>query len=87
MDASVIGSTKANELLVWSAIEDACREGCSAFHMGETAPGSSLATYKEKYGAVPVNYAEYVLERLPITRMEAGLRGAVKRVIGFRETS
>jgi hypothetical protein len=85
MDTSVVGSTKANELLMWSAIEDACREGCSAFHMGETAPGSSLATYKEKFGAVPVTYAEYVLERLPITRMEAALRGVVKRVIGFHD--
>jgi hypothetical protein len=85
MDTSVVGSTKANELLMWSAIEDACREGCSTFHMGETAPGSSLATYKEKYGAVPVAYAEYVLERLPITRMDAALRGVVKRVIGFND--
>jgi len=85
MDPAVVRNTKANELLMWSAIEDSCREGCSAFHMGETAPGSSLATYKEKYGAVPVPYAEYVLERLPITGMEAALRGAVKKVIGFRD--
>jgi hypothetical protein len=85
MDTRVIGNSKANELLMWSAIEDACREGCSTFHMGETAPGSSLATYKEKYGAVPVTYAEYVLERLPLTRMDAALRGTVKRVIGFHD--
>jgi CelD/BcsL family acetyltransferase involved in cellulose biosynthesis len=85
MDPSVLGNTRANELLMWSAIEDACRAGCTSFHMGETAPGSSLARYKEKFGAVAVPYAEYVLERLPITRWDTVLRGVVKRVIGFRE--
>jgi hypothetical protein len=85
MDPSVLGKTRANELLMWSAIEDACRAGCSSFHMGETAPGSSLSRYKEKFGATEVPYAGYVLERLPITKCDAALRGVVKRVIGFRE--
>ncbi len=85
MDAEVGGRSNANDLLHWTAIRDACEAGCPAYHMGETAPGSSLARYKEKLGARLVPYAEYVVERHPITRLDDGIRGAVKRMIGFRD--
>ena len=59
--------------------------GCEAFHLGESGRSSSLARYKEKYGAVGMDYAEHRIEHLPATRADAAVRGAVKRVIGFRE--
>jgi hypothetical protein len=33
-----------------------------------------------------VPYAEYRIERLPLSAAEAIFRGAVKRAIGFRDT-
>ncbi len=85
MDAAVGGRTKANDLLHWTAIEDACRSGCVTYHSGSSSPGSSLAKYKEKFGAQLVPHGEYILERLPITTMDASLRKLVKRVIRFRD--
>ncbi len=85
MDAAVGGRTKANDLLHWTAIEDACRSGCRAYHMGASAPGSSLARFKEKFGAQSVPHGEYIIERLPITKADTVLRGVVKRIIGFRD--
>ena len=85
MDAAIGGRTKANDLLHWTAIEDACRSGCRAYHMGVSAPESSLARFKEKFGARLVPYGDYIIERLPITRADAALRRLTKRVIGFRD--
>jgi hypothetical protein len=85
MDADVGGKVNANDLLHWTAIQDAIESGCRSYHMGESRPDSSLARYKEKLGAEAVPYAEYIVERLPLTRANAVLRGAVKRVIGFRD--
>ncbi|NQV07409.1 GNAT family N-acetyltransferase [bacterium] len=85
MDVEVGGTTNANDLLHWTAIEDACASGCLTYHMGESSEGSSLARYKQKMGATPVPYAEYIVERMPLTRMDAALRGTVKRMIGFKD--
>jgi hypothetical protein len=75
----------ANELLHWHAIQEACAAGCRSYHMGETGTSRNLARFKEKLGARPVDYAEYRFERLPLTRADAAARGAVKRLIGFRD--
>jgi hypothetical protein len=85
MDASVGGKVNANDLLQWTAIQDAIRSGCAAYHLGESRPGSSLARFKRKLGADAVPYAEYIVERLPLTRANGALRKAIKRAIGFRD--
>lgn len=85
MDADVGGKTNANDLLHWMAIGDACVSGCRSYHMGESRPGSSLAQYKEKFGAQLVPYGEYIIERLPITATDGALRKVVKRAIRFRD--
>jgi hypothetical protein len=41
--------------------------------MGDTGASASLAQFKTRFGAAPVDYREYHLERIPIT-------SAVKRV-------
>jgi lipid II:glycine glycyltransferase (peptidoglycan interpeptide bridge formation enzyme) len=86
MDRDLAGPVRANHLLMWSAIQDAVQHGCDQFHMGESGASTSLARYKEQFGAVAHDYADYVLERLPISRIDAGLRSTVKRAIRFKDT-
>lgn len=44
------------------------------------------AHFKERFGAIPVDYAEYRLERIPYTRYDRALRGAAKSALRFRDT-
>ena len=85
MDKELAGPTQANVLLHRLAIEEACRAGCRYYHMGESGPSASLAQFKRRFGANAYGYAEYRLERLPITSVDAHLRGLVKRLIGFKD--
>jgi hypothetical protein len=85
MDKERAGTLRANELLHWSAIQEACAAGCRHYHLGETGDSAALARFKEKLGAEPVSYAEYHLERLPITRSQAVARTVVKQAVGFRD--
>jgi hypothetical protein len=85
MDKDLAGPTRANYLLHRLAIEDACAAGCRRYHMGETGTSASLAQFKSRFGALPHTYAEYRLERVPISAADAGLRTAVKRAIRFRD--
>ncbi len=85
MDKTAAGSLRANELLHWSAIQEACAAGCRHYHLGETGASEALARFKEKLGAEPVPYAEYRFERLPIMQVQRLARDAVKHAIGFRD--
>lgn len=85
MDRVGVGSTGAPELLEWSSITEAIARGCSFYNMGDSGAGSSLGRYKEGFGAEPHNYAEWRLERLPISRTDRAMRSAIKRVVGFRD--
>lgn len=85
MDIELGRSLRANELLHRMAIEDACLAGCRRYHMGETGSSKSLAQFKEKLGAVPVEYSQYTYERLPITQVDLSLRRFVKGMIGFKD--
>jgi hypothetical protein len=84
MDRS-LASSGANFLLHRTAIEDACKAGCRWYHMGETGASESLADFKEHFGAQSYAYAEYRLERLPITKVDKAARNAVKKMIGFKD--
>jgi hypothetical protein len=85
MDRELIGKTGANQLLHRLAIEDACRTGAREYHLGDSAPGSSLAQFKRGFGATERHYRAYRFERLPLTAVEHGARGAVKRALRFRD--
>jgi hypothetical protein len=85
MDKERAGPVRANDLLMWHAIQAAAAAGYATFHLGESGESPSLADYKERFGARPVEYPEVRLERLPISRADQAARSAVKRVIGFRE--
>jgi hypothetical protein len=86
MDAEPAGRTFANYLLHRLAIEDACAAGCRWYHMGETGGSASLAHFKTRLGAEAYAYAEYHVERVPLTALDRRARGVVKRLIGFRDT-
>ncbi len=85
MDKALAGESHANSLLQKLAIEAACEQGCRSYHMGESGDSEGLNRFKGRFGARVHDYAEYRLERLPLTRAEAIAKGAVKRVIGFRD--
>jgi hypothetical protein len=85
MDKERAGPLRANDLLMWHAIQAAVATGAGTFHLGESGESRSLADYKERFGARPVDYPELRIERLPITRADGAVRAAVKRVIGFRD--
>lgn len=85
MDRERVGTSHANYLLQWHAIQDACAAGCRRWHMGETGGSRTLAHYKQQFGARSVAYPEVRIERLPLTRADAAARGLVKRAIGFRD--
>lgn len=84
MDEDTAGKTYANYLLHSTAIRDACAAGCSAYHMGDSAPGSNLALFKSRFGAEERHYASYQLERVPLTAATDAARGAVGQLLGRR---
>jgi hypothetical protein len=79
MDERVAGKSYANYLLHCTAIKDACAAGCSAYHMGDSAPGSDLARFKSRFGAEELHYASYRMERLPLTPVTEAARWLVAR--------
>lgn len=85
MDEALAVHTQANRLLHSVAIAAACRAGCGVYHMGESGRSAGLAQFKSRFGAVPHPYHEYVIERVPLTRMDRLARTGVKRVLGFRD--
>jgi hypothetical protein len=85
MSGDVPRGVTPNDLLHSRAIEDACARGCRRYHMGESGWSRPLSRFKEKFGAVPVDYAEYVLERVPLTSADRRLRGLVKSALRFRD--
>jgi hypothetical protein len=88
MDEEVAGKSCANYLLHCTAIKDACAAGCSAYHMGDSAPGSNLARFKSRFGAEEFPYASYRVERLPVTPVTDAARGVLVRTLrGWRVRS
>jgi hypothetical protein len=85
MDIELAGPTRANYLLHRLAIEEACEAGCRYYDMGETGSSHSLAQFKTRFGARPYPYAEYHLERLPITALDARARRLAKLLLRFRD--
>ena len=85
MNKELAAPTNANDVLQWHAIEDACEAGCRHYHFGESGASRSLAHFKEKFAARPVAHTEFLIERLPLSRADAAVRGAAKRVLRFRD--
>jgi len=85
MDAELAGPCYANYLLHRVAIEDAAEAGCTAYHMGDSAPGSDLALFKSRFGAIEQHYAGFRIERFPIGPMANRVRDAASRLLRLRQ--
>lgn len=85
MNKDLAGPTQANYLLHRLAIEEACNAGCRYYHMGESGTSDSLSHFKSRFGAEEFHYSQYIIERLPLTRLDTGLRTIVKRLINFKD--
>jgi Acetyltransferase (GNAT) domain len=86
MDKDLAGPTRANFLLHWLAIQDACQRGARWYQMGRSdSGGGELSRFKENFGARTYEFPEIRLERLPITRLDQAARAAAKRLIGSRD--
>jgi hypothetical protein len=85
MDKDLAGPVRANDLLHRLAIEQATSDGARFYHWGDSAPGSGLARFKESFGALPLHYKAFRLERLPLSAADAGVRRLVKRTLRFRD--
>ena len=85
MDRDLAGPVRANELLAWTAMADACKAGCTVHHLRESGTSASLAQWKERFGARPVDHLEYRIESIPITRLDTALRTGVKRLRQLEE--
>ena len=80
MDDDLAGRTYANYLLHSTAIEDAAEAGRTVYHMGDSAPDSSLSLFKSRFGAVERRYASYRLESVPVVLARSARRG-VRRAL------
>ena len=87
MNKPLANETRANDFLHFHAIRDACESGCFSYHMGETGNSKSLAQFKEKFGARPFPYAEYYLERFPLTAVQKNVKDTIKKVIKFKDST
>lgn len=85
MNEELAGPVRASDLLHCCAIEAACKAGCRHYHFGESGQSKALAQFKGSFGAEGYAYAEYRLERLPITPVDQWARCLVKRAIGFKD--
>jgi hypothetical protein len=85
MDKPLAAACFANYLLHKVAVEDACKNGCQTYHMGESGTAIGLSQFKGHFGAMCRPYAEYKIEHVPLSRMEHFAKKSVKRAIGFRD--
>lgn len=85
MDKALAGPSRANFLLHWHAMQAAIERGSRWYQMGESGNNPGLAHFKERFGAKPFDYAEYRIERFPVTKIEDTAKGVVKRLIGFSD--
>jgi hypothetical protein len=70
---------------MWHAISQCCDDRLDWFHLGETGSSASLASYKEAFGAEPVDYHEYRYEKLPLLAVDQRARSLIKSLIRFND--
>jgi hypothetical protein len=85
MNKQLASPVRANELLHRMAIEEACQHGYGFYDMGTARPGSPLAAFKEKLGAVPRVLYALRAERLPVNAVRGASQDLVKKIIRFRD--
>ncbi|MGO9976175.1 MAG: GNAT family N-acetyltransferase [Solirubrobacteraceae bacterium] len=79
MNRDLTARTQANTLLHHRAIEEAVLEGAACYSFGESDESSGVAEYKAKFGALPLRWSAYHLERLPLTATISAARATYTR--------
>lgn len=85
MDIDLAGLSRASFAVQWAAIQQIFEAGGRRYHMGESGGSEGISAFKEKFGAHPIDHHEYRFERIPLTAGTDLAKGAVKRLIGFRD--
>jgi lipid II:glycine glycyltransferase (peptidoglycan interpeptide bridge formation enzyme) len=85
MNKEIAGPMHTNDLIYTRVIERACEEGLEWYHLGESGSNPQLAAFKRRFGAEGHDYAEYFIERIPLSPADAKLRALVKRAIKFKD--
>lgn len=85
MRKELAGPARANYLLLWRAVEEAIERGCTQLHMGESGWSPGLAGFKEQFGAEAIVHHDYLMERVPVSRVDQLARTAAKRVLRFED--
>jgi hypothetical protein len=82
MHKDLAGPTRANFLLHWLAIQDACKRGAGWYQMGQSGPpGDPVARFKENFGARAYTFPEVQLDMVPIGGVTAFPRTAAQWVL------
>ena len=84
-DREHIAGSDPTYLLTWLGIQEALAAGADWYHLGESGTSARLADFKERFAAVGYDYADYRVERFPVTGADRLARGAVKRLIRFKD--
>jgi hypothetical protein len=84
MRKELAGPTRANALLQWLAIQDACQRGARWYQMGQSGFGSDpVGVFKESFGARAHTFPEFHLERLPITFVTGVARASASHLLSM----
>jgi hypothetical protein len=82
MRKELASPTRANVLLHWLAIQDACQRDARWYQMGQSNfGGDPVGVFKESFGARAYAFPEFHLERLPITYLTGIARASVRRIL------
>jgi hypothetical protein len=71
---------RANDMLQSVMIQEACRVGCRYYHRGESGGVASLMQFKSGFGATPVPFKDYSIERFPVTGVTQKVNGLMKLI-------
>ena len=82
MHKELAGPTRANFLLQWLAIQDACRRGARWYQMGRSGfDGDPVGRFKENFGARAYTFPELRSDMPPIGSLRAFPRAAARWLI------
>jgi hypothetical protein len=82
MIKDLAGPTRANYLLHWLAIQDACRRNASWYQMGRSGRGDDgVGRFKENLGASAYEYPELHLKTMPLLASGRKARSLFRRLV------
>jgi Acetyltransferase (GNAT) domain len=85
MIKDLAGPTRANHLLHWLAIQDACGRNASWYQMGRSGRGDDgVGRFKENLGASAYEYPELHLKRTPLLAGGRQARALLRGLIAAR---